>query len=164
MSKLPMLRIPTMSQTRLAVEGNTRSGVVVAQIRRSTSLRGRASLDQQSAHCLGAHVRGTQPLAFEDATLLDAGAFADPFIAGVERAREHGIIEDVLRHIPWTPVIAAPMGSVLTRGLGKLFGARMRWPRHWPAGGDSRSRDRRRADSAAPPISMKASKRANISV
>src|SRR3954469_15155111 len=28
------------------------------------------------------------------------------------------------------------MGSVLTRGLGKLFGARLRWRRHWPAGGE----------------------------
>ncbi len=36
-SKLPMLRMPTMSQTRFAVDGNTMSGVVVAQIRRSTS-------------------------------------------------------------------------------------------------------------------------------
>jgi hypothetical protein len=40
MSKLPILRIPTMSQTILAVEGNTRSGVVVAQIKRSTSCAG----------------------------------------------------------------------------------------------------------------------------
>ena len=37
MSNEPMLRTPTMSQIRLAVDGNTRSGVVVAQIRRSTS-------------------------------------------------------------------------------------------------------------------------------
>ena len=37
MSKLPMLRSPTISHTMFAVDGNTMSGVVVAQMSRSTS-------------------------------------------------------------------------------------------------------------------------------
>ncbi len=81
-----------MSQTRLAVDGNTKSGVVVAQIRRSISAGAVSVLGKQPAHRLGGHVRGAEPLALEDAAFLDAGAFGDPGVAGVDHARESSLV------------------------------------------------------------------------
>ena len=100
MSKLPILRMPTMSQMRLAVDGNY-------EIRRGR--RADQQIDVFAAWCpvfaskprtaSARHMRGAQPLALEDVALLDAGALGDPCIAGVDHARQLGIGEDVRRHI-----------------------------------------------------------------
>jgi hypothetical protein len=44
-------------------------------------------------------MRGAQPFAFEDAPLLDARAFDDPLIAGVDHFGQFGIAQHVRRHI-----------------------------------------------------------------
>ena len=58
---------------------------------------------QQSAHRLGAHMRGAEPLALEDVALLDAGALGDPLVAGVDHLRQFGVGEHVGRHVAEHP-------------------------------------------------------------
>jgi hypothetical protein len=81
-----------MSQIRLAVEGKTKSGVVVAQIRRSTSAGRCPVFFKQPAYRLGAHMRGAEPLALEDAAFLDAGALDDPLVAGVDHRASSALV------------------------------------------------------------------------
>ena len=92
-----------MSQIRLAVEGNTKSGVVVAQIRSSTSPGAVAVLASSPRTASRAHMRGAEPLALEDVPFLDAGALDDPLVAGVDHLRQFGIGEHVGRHIAENP-------------------------------------------------------------
>ena len=58
-----------------------------------------AGLLQQAAHGLRGHMRGAEPLAFEDVALLDAGALGDPGVAGVHHARQFRIGEQVRRQV-----------------------------------------------------------------
>ena len=75
-----------MSQMRLAVEGNTKSGVVVDTNQKIDVARLGAGLLQQTAHGLGAHMRGAEALALEDMPLLDSGALGNPLV-GVSTIR-----------------------------------------------------------------------------
>ena len=75
-----------MSQIKLAVEGNTKSGVVVAQISRSMSSRLGAGLGSSPRTASAPICERAEPLAFEDVAFLDAGALGDPGIAGVHHA------------------------------------------------------------------------------
>src|SRR5262249_37539868 len=54
---------------------------------------------QKTAHRLGAHMRGAEPLAPEVAAFLDTGTLDDPFVAGVHHTREFAVGEHVRRDI-----------------------------------------------------------------
>ena len=58
---------------------------------------------QEAAHRFRGHVRGAEPLALQDAPLLDAGPLGDPGIAGIDHARELVIGEHVGRQIAVHP-------------------------------------------------------------
>ena len=59
-----MLRMPTMSQIRFAVDGKTKSGVVVAQISRSTSFGGVPVFSKRPRTASAAMCEVPSPLPF----------------------------------------------------------------------------------------------------
>ena len=58
---------------------------------------------QQSAHRLGAHMRGAEPFALEDVAFADAGALDDPLVAGIDHLGQLGVGENVGRHVAEHP-------------------------------------------------------------
>ncbi len=75
-------------------------------------LRSRRGPLQQAAHRFSRHVRGAEPLPFQDPSLLDAGALGDPGVAGIDHARERLVVE----HVGGEVAVYARDGS-LDRGL-----------------------------------------------
>ena len=60
-------------------------------------------LAQQSAHCLGAHMRCAEPFALENVPFADAGALDDPLVAGIDHLGQFGVGEKVGRQIAEHP-------------------------------------------------------------
>ena len=94
-----MLRMPTMSQIRLAVDGNTKSGVVVAQISRSTSFGLVLVFSRRPRTASAPMWEVPSPFALEDVAFLDAGALGDPRIRRVHQLGELRIGQHIGRHI-----------------------------------------------------------------
>ncbi len=78
---------PRAAPTKQAVDGKTISGVMVAQMIRSISLRFEAGGGDGLAG--GGGGEGSGGFAFGgDAALVDAGALGDPFVVGVDHLRQ----------------------------------------------------------------------------
>ncbi len=109
-SKEPMLRIPTMSQIRFAVDGNTKSGVVVAQISRSTFL-GAVFVFCSSPRTASApmcEVPSPSPLRIWR-SLMPVRSVIQASEVSTMRASS-ALVSTCGGTYPWTAVIAARMG------------------------------------------------------
>ncbi len=73
---------------------------------------------QQPADRFGAHMRGAEPLALQDAPLLDAGALDDPGIGRVDQPGELGIVQHVVRKISANPCNCCSFQVVTVRSRG----------------------------------------------
>ena len=82
----------------VAVAGKVSSGVVVATMMRSTSPASMAASLSAARAASTREVRGVFALA-RDAPFADAGALADPFVAGIDALRQFVVGDDVLRQI-----------------------------------------------------------------
>ncbi len=58
-----------------------------------------AGLLEQAAHGFRRHVRGAEPLAFQDVAFLDAGALGDPGVAGVHHLGQLRIGQHIGRQV-----------------------------------------------------------------
>ena len=92
-----------MSQIRLAVDGKTKSGVVVAQIRRSTS-RGAVPVFFRRPRTASAPMcEVPRPFTAENMPFLDFGPLDDPLIVGVDHLRQIGVGQHILGDVTVNP-------------------------------------------------------------